>query len=421
MNHDHNRITVLGWIYRRGIDQKHQFKIRNYYLQRDFQTFLPIGSHIPFVPDDGVVAFDRVFFGGGLQYTYTGELFGKANLFTAGLDIDIQRDDRRRHINVAGERGELSFDQLERAAAKGIYFQNSLNLTHRLVLSAGGRMDDIELSVTDHFQSNGDQSSDLNFREFSPTLGMSWRVADGISVYAQYGTAFETPTFTELANPARNLNVNLGGFSDVAAQTADSFEIGVRGTTPGEGTYLEIAAFTMKVSDEVTGVSNLDSRSFFENADTNRDGFEAAVIADLSPELTLTATYTFTDFAFTRFPSNPSARRNAIPGIPQHQLFLELAYRRESGLFVVVDALSVDEFFIDNDNSEVNPAYQLVNLRAGHHFSIGNMEVSPHIGVNNLFDEEYNANARLNAFGGRSYEPAPAANFYAGISLRFSY
>ena len=46
-------------------------------------------------------------------------------------------------------------------------------------------------------------------------------------------TGFETPTFTELANPARNLNVNLGGFASVDAQNADSFEIGGRGLIGG--------------------------------------------------------------------------------------------------------------------------------------------------------------------------------------------
>ncbi len=47
------------------------------------------------------------------------------------------------------------------------------------------------------------------------------------------------------------------------------------------------------------------------------------------------------------------------------------------------------------------------------------MIFSPFVGINNLFDETYNANLRINAFGGRFYEPGPDRNFYAGVTIRF--
>ena len=43
---------------------------------------------------------------------------------------------------------------------------------------------------------------------------------------------------------------------------------------------------------------------------------------------------------------------------------------------------------------------------------------APFVGVNNLFDESYNANMRINAFGGRYFEPAPDGNFYGGLTVR---
>jgi iron complex outermembrane receptor protein len=41
--------------------------------------------------------------------------------------------------------------------------------------------------------------------------------------------------------------------------------------------------------------------------------------------------------------------------------------------------------------------------------------------VTNVFDEEYTANVRLNAFGGRYFEPAPGRNGYAGVSLNYRF
>jgi iron complex outermembrane receptor protein len=38
----------------------------------------------------------------------------------------------------------------------------------------------------------------------------------------------------------------------------------------------------------------------------------------------------------------------------------------------------------------------------------------------NLFNESYNSNIRINAFGGRYFEPAPERNIYAGLVIRFT-
>ena len=410
----------LGWIYRREFGERHEIRVRNYYLWRDFQAFLPIGSHIRFVPDDGVVEFDRFFFGGGVQYTYTGEWFGRPNQFTAGFDIDIQEDDRQRYLNDAGIQGALAFDQLEEAESYGFYFRNNLAVTDFLQLTLGGRYDIVDLSVEDKFLANANQSGELDFDEFSPSVGLTWTATDSVSFYFNYATAFETPTFTELANPARNLNVNLGGFASVDAQNAESFEIGARGLI-GDRVYFDVAGFIMDVEDEVVSVTNIGNRSFFENADTDRNGFEVAIVADIVGGLQFTASYTYSDFEFDRFPTNTAAEGNDLPGLPENQFFAELAYRHDSGFYLSWDILAVDKLAVNNANTVISDSYEVSNLRAGHRFRFAGLEVSPFLGVNNLFDQKYMSNLRLNGFGGRVFEPAPTLNFYGGLSVRLNY
>ena len=410
----------VGWIYRHGFGENHEIRVRNYYLWRDFKAFLPIGSHIRFVPDDGVVEFDRFFFGGGAQYTYTGELFGLPNQFTAGFDIDIQEDDRQRYSNDAGIKGALSFDQLEDAEAYGFYVRNSLTLTDSLQLTLGGRYDIVDLSVDDRFPANADQSGELDFDEFSPSVGLTWSTTDSVSFYFNYSTAFETPTFTELANPARNLDVSLGGFASVDAQNAESFEIGARGLF-GDRVYFDIAGFIMDVEDEVVSVTNIGNRTFFENADTDRNGIEAAIVVDIMEGLQLTASYTYSDFEFDSFPTNMAAAGKMLPGIPENQFFAELAYRHASGFYLSWDILLVDDLAINNTNSTISDSYEVANLRAGHRLQLAGFELSPFIGINNLFDTKYMSNLRLNGFGGRVFEPAPTLNVYGGVSVRLNY
>ena len=410
----------LGFTYNYNLDNRHEITLRNYYIWRDFETFLPIGSHIPFVADDGVTGFDRFFFGGGAQYTFTGELFGRPNQVSVGVDVDSQTDDRQRYINNAGVKGALTFDQEEQANAVGIYIRNIFAVTDTLQLTVGGRYDSVELEVDDAFLANGNQSSKIDFDEFNPTVGLNWNAWGNINLFANYATSFETPTFTELANPARDLNVNLGGFANVQAQTADSFEFGMRGALM-ERVNVDIAYFTMQVDDEVTNVTNVGNRSFFENADTDRQGVEAAAVINLFDGLRLTTAYTWSDFEFDRFITSPTDVGNELPGIPEHQFYAELAYTHASGFYAMWDVIHVGKFYADNANALAAGDHTVSNLRVGHEITIGQTRFGPYIGVNNLFDEEYFANVRLNAFGGRAFEPAPDINVYGGISARMSF
>src|SRR5690606_2402972 len=66
-------------------------------------------------------------------------------------------------------------------------------------------------------------------------------------------------------------------------------------------------------------------------------------------------------------------------------------------------------------------SYTVANLRAGLDIESGDLRISPFVGINNLFDESYTANVRLNAFGGRFYEPAPGRNGYAGVTLNWGF
>ncbi|MEX2367856.1 MAG: TonB-dependent receptor, partial [Pseudohongiellaceae bacterium] len=334
----------LGLVYNKTLSSKHDFSIRGYSMWKDFQNFLPIGTHIPFVGDDGVVEFDRKFYGGGGRYTYTDTLMGLPNSLTLGIDIDIQKDERKRFLNNAGIKGTVAFDQVEKAESLGFYFRNELELSNTMALSLGGRFDNLDLGVVDRYLLNGDQSGSLDFNQFNPAIGLMWNATSTMNLYANYATSFETPTFTELGTPAQELNVNLGGFNNVTAQEADSFEVGAKGTL-GDRLYYDLALYTMDVEDEISNIVSIANRAFFENSDTDRQGLEAQIQAELTEGLNLTMAYTWSDFTFSSFQNQPAAVGAQVPGIPEHQLYSELNYTHTSGAYMVLDALYVGKFY----------------------------------------------------------------------------
>ena len=107
--------------------------------------------------------------------------------------------------------------------------------------------------------------------------------------------------------------------------------------------------------------------------------------------------------------------------MPRHLFNIDLAWSHESGLYAGWDLLYVGRFFANNANSVETDAYLVSNLRAGYRWQSGAWSFEPFFGVNNLFDEAYFSNVRLNASFGRYYEPAPGRNLHAGLWLRYGF
>ena len=108
-----------------------------------------------------------------------------------------------------------------------------------------------------------------------------------------------------------------------------------------------------------------------------------------------------------------------MPGVPEHLGYLSLSYAPDSGFFAILEAVYAGSRYANNSNGTKVPGYTVINLRLSHEFSKNRWKIQPYLGINNLFDEKYDSNIRINAFGGRYFEPAPERNYYAGIVLGF--
>ncbi|MCH8080466.1 MAG: TonB-dependent receptor [Proteobacteria bacterium] len=399
----------LGFTYRKQITPNQELILRNYYLMRNFVGLIP-------VPASGYIEFERFQLGGGAQYSISGDLFGRNNRTIIGVEVDSQEDDRQRYANNSGFQGAQTLNQLEQGDSLGIYLRNELALTDNFELVLGLRYDKVNLEVDDIFLGDGDQSIELNFEELSPTAGVLWAINQKTNLYANISSVFETPTFTELANVAT------GGFANVSVQKALNYEIGVKGHVNSRFNY-DLAVFHIDVEDEIVNIVNIGGRSFFNNADTTRNGVEATVSFIPVAGVNMLMSYTYSDFSFDNFPASDctTCAGNELPGLPEHNFYAELGYTHPSGFFSSIDFQYVSNMYVDNANTAQNRPYGVSNFRVGYIKTMGDLEITPYMGINNLFDEEYVGNVRINAFGGRYFEPAPEFNIYAGLNVRYLY
>jgi iron complex outermembrane receptor protein len=398
----------IGFVYER--DRRHgALLLRNYYVWRDFS------NELPFV-DGGAVDLQRFFYGVGAQYTPRGKLPERLQL-TIGADLDRQDDDRRRFDNNQGVRGDLTFEQQERVDSTGIYLQAQYQMTDDLSMSAGLRYDEVTFDISDGFLQDGDDSGDIDFDELSPSAGASYRFGEHV-IFGSFSRSFETPTTTELANPDGS-----GGFNAVLKpQLADNYELGVKGER--YGTYYEFSVFHIDLTDELVPfeLAGSPGRTFFSNAgQSDRTGIETAFYWQHESGLSADFSWTYSDFTFEEFvdESGNDFAGAELPGLPRHFGYAGLAYRTESGLYARLESLYSGSLFADNANATEVDSHLVTNFRVSREFASGNWLIRPYLGVNNLFNERYFSNVRINAFGGRYYEPAPERNLYAGVVVRY--
>jgi iron complex outermembrane receptor protein len=395
----------IGLVYERD-HSSGLLTVRNYYVTRDFSNKLPFKN-------GGSVNIDREFYGFGMQYQF-GESLPENFSLTTGFDTDRQDDDRKRFNNDSGKLGSMSFDQQEKVSSNGLFVQSRYDLGNWSI-SSGIRYDEVKFDITDRFLSNGDDSGEIEFDAVSPSFGLNY-VMENASIFASMSSSFETPTTTELANPDAS-----GGFNALLKpQEASNIEIGYKSVK--NDIYHEIAVFNIDLNDELVPyeLEEFPGRTFYSNVGkSSRKGIESLLSWSVKPNLTVDASYTYSDFSFDSFvdKNNKDFSGSKLPGLPESFAYFGIRFENESGLNMNFNLNYSGDLFANNANSVKVQAYTVSNFRLSYNINKRNWKILPYMGMNNIFDTEFNSNIRINAFGSRYYEPAPERNSYLGITF----
>lgn len=397
-----------------------EFNARSFYTQRDFRQQLPF-------PGPSLPTFEREFFGVGADYHGLIHLAGSQHRYLVGVELEQQRDDRQRYTVVGGNIIDLNEDVFQTATAGGVFLQTDTPLSDALTLSLGLRADRLHLRQRDALSDDPDDNSTGNrrFTEYSQSAGLLWQINPHRQGYLNIATAFEAPTFTEFANPDGD------GFNPaIEPQQSLSYEIGLRGGSAG-GLNYDAALFLIDVRDEILPFEDAQGRTFYENAGrTRRHGLELAMEYPLGDSITLNAAWTLAEYRLQRFRDRDGndLSGNQLPGLPQQQLFAEVAWRNQQGAFVKLDGLYRGRLYAENENLTRIGDTQMYNLSGGQRHDYRNRPyryLQVHGGIRNLTGANYFDNIRINANPGdapearRYFEPAPGRTLWLGVEAGF--
>lgn len=329
-----------------------------------------------------------------------------------GLDVETQRDDRGEFVNNGGAPGVPRRDQTDRVFTVGPFVRAFLPIARRLRLTVGARYDRAQFEVEDRFTTDGrDDSGSRILTAFSPMLGVTYRLSDERTLFANVSTSFQTPTTTEMINrpPALHQPCCPAGFNDLDPERAASVEAGFRGTLAGR-IHLDVTAYHMRVRDAIMPyqVAQVEGRDFFRNSGrTRHTGFELSTTVALTRTLSATTSYAHSDFTF-------EDSGKSLPGVPPHHALVRGSLRTRHLVLEPEMELTASYYANDaNTDAARNASATIFNLRIRARTAWG---VDPFIIVSNLTDQHYNSSVVINAAGSRFFEPAPGRSLFLGLS-----
>ncbi len=370
--------------------------------------FRDLENPLPFV----VIGFDRLYGGGRTSVQGTA---GSIE-WNVGADAGFQRDDR---VNFKTDFGaleptdEVELDQLETVVSGSVFGYGRLSLTDRLDLTLGVRGDLVDFQLEDRYLDDGvDDTGSRTFSAASPGVGLAYDTGAAL-FFANYSTAFETPTTTELVNRPNEA----GGFNETLdPQRTRGAEIGVRGLWGNANLEYDVTLYGLHVSDRLVQFQFDDpdsDRAYFRNLGDNvLRGFEVALDWRPRPWIRGTLTYTGNRSIF----ADGDLKNNRVPGVPEQRLFGRLTSSVDP-VWLRASVDQVSNYYVDNANSAVSEGYTLVDLRVGlQGLGLDAVTVRPYAEVSNLFDTQYNGSVSINA-GDNFYEPGPGRAYKAGLTV----
>ncbi|WP_312018212.1 TonB-dependent receptor [Bradyrhizobium semiaridum] len=425
-------------------------------------------------------------YGGTAQVTNTDKIFGHDNHVVMGVSVDHGYtkfnatselgtiDQNNLFVTGTGifinqpDAGLAPVDLHATNTYTGVYLTDTFDVTNRLAMTAGGRLNLAQIDLQDQTGTNPLLNSNNRFQRFNPVIGGTYKVTPNLTFYAGYSEANRAPTPLELgcSDPARPCVIDAFLVADPPLKqvVSHTVEAGFRGNwgrdaktgmlTWGLGVFR-----TLSDDDIIRVTSPLGTGNFgyFQNAgQTLRRGIEAKLDYRVD-RWNAYANYTFIDATYQSVltlpsPDNPNALTDPanddvrfinvkpgdhIPGIPAHRFKAGVEYLATDAWKVGADLNVVGSQWLIGDATNQSPkvpAYAVVNLHTSY-------KITPDIEVfgliNNVFNQKYYLGGTFLETGGfasttrgvpnlmaqltdpRTFVPGMPLSAYAGIRAKF--
>ena len=395
----------------KNIINKNYF-INNYifFLERSFKNRLPFET-------GGQVQFDRGYFGFGGSLLKQKQYETINHKLFLSYQILSQQDLRKRYNNLEGLRGDMIYDAEESFNSYGLSLHNSIFLKSNVNLTAGFRLErnDIELiSVLDDCL-NCDYN--VTYNNVSPFLGFSYDYSEYLNYYFSLTQNFETPTLYEIGNNPYDNGENFN--TSLKPVVTPSAELGLK-INKNEFYRFNFSLYYSGSSNELVPyeIEVEPGRTYYRNAgSTSKFGAEFFYMINVQDFYKIKATYSFADHVYEDYYlENINLENKTMPLSPKHQSALEFQLLNLFSTQCMFRLINVGDFFADDMNKSLISGYTVIDFGISKNLNLFQNNFDLQLYINNVLNESYFTNIRMNAFGGRFYEPADAFSIILSLS-----
>jgi iron complex outermembrane recepter protein len=269
----------------------------------------------------------------------------------------------------------------------GLYAQHQISLLDRLILVLGGRFDVVDQNYEDIL--NPEQGFDRRDQAFSPRVGLVYKPAEEVSVYASYSESFRPVIGRETS---RNAEDELVIGEPLQPERGRQYEIGVKADLFDERLSATLALYHLTRTNVST--TGGDAAVQEQVGEQRSQGVEFNVTGEILPGWNIIASYAYTDAVVTE--DNRFQIGDRLPNVPENAASLWTTYEIQTGILqglgFGIGLFYQDERLGDLENSFTLPSYWRTD--ASLFYRRDRLRVA--LNVRNLFDVEYYEGARNN-------------------------
>ena len=199
----------------------------------------------------------------------------------------------------------------------GVYLQDQIDLRDNLHLLVGGRYDDAKLKF------DGGEGSDFFVKahdtDFTPRVGLVYQPLDWLSLYGSYVESFGSANAFSVSRDGKALD----------PETATQYEGGLKANLL-DGKLFATLAFYELTKENIAQTDPLDPAFSILTGEARSRGIEWDVSGELTPALSLIASYAYTDTKITE--DNSGNEGNRLLNSPRHSGSVWGVYSFDQGL-----------------------------------------------------------------------------------------
>lgn len=426
----------IGLIYEQALSVDDQLRAMAYYGYRNISQYLSIPVAVQRNPlqSGGVVVPATNYGGADLRWTHRGELAGGDYEMVLGASGDYQIQRRTGYENFIGSmlgvQGALRRNEHDNVNNVAEYAQFYWHFMLHWSALLGLRHDEVRFSEHDFYitGNNPDDSGNVQYSAATPVLGLQYRPADNVRVYASYGKGFETPSYNELGYRSDGLP---GLAFNLKPSRSRNAELGTKWQINRQLEF-DAAVFRSDTSDELAVATNVNGRSTYRNlGDTRRQGLELSLTGQIAPDWRLNVGYTHLKARFLdgflactgspcAAPTTPVAANSRIAGVPENYGSMRIEHDAGGGWREGLTFTAVGSVTVNDTDSQSAAGYGLIDADVGYRFTLGeSMDLDLTARLNNLVNRRYIGSVIVNDGNGRYFEPGPDRSVMLGAKLTF--